>query len=100
MERPYKFKTTKVMYKALPGHTEDSPKYKTSKIETSFICDLDDIKFVDYAVKDNGELYKTKCVITHVNKGDIMINHKFDDINNIVKNKYKTSYVTIKGFKR
>ena len=100
MERIFKLRTTKVMYKPLPGTNIEDEKYQSKKIKSSFVCDLDDIKFVDYAVKNNGELYKTKCLITHSIKGDIMVNHTFDEVHKIVNDKYKTNYITIKGFKK
>lgn len=100
MERSFVFKTTKIICKELPGSVEGNEKYKTKRIDVKFVCDLDDIKFVDHAVKNDGQLYKTKCIIYHTSKGDILVNHKFEDVNQILKNKYKTSYITIKGFKK
>ncbi len=77
------------------------PQYDKKNVESIFLCDLDDINFVDYHVKDNGSLYKTKCVITHVVKGEIVVNHSYSIVKKLINSKKEEErLVVIKGYTR
>ncbi len=94
MERPYTFKTTKILAKLVNKPKEgEQPEYKTKKVLSYFQCDLNDISVVDKNVKSNGELYKTNCIITHKDKGDIVVNLPFEEVSKLVEGK-----IVIKGF--
>jgi len=86
--------------KEMKNSTEDNPQYFTKKIKVNFTCDLNDIQFIDFTFKTNGDPYKTKCIINHVSKGDIIVDHSFNDINKIILNKNRTNHVEIRGFRR
>lgn len=98
MERVHRFRMTQTVNKHLKNSTPENPLFESKKHRITVACDLDDIKFIDAVYKNNGDPYKTKCMITHQLKGDLIIDHSPDEITDLVKNKYKTSYIRVKGF--
>lgn len=95
MERPYIFKITKIFQKMIPERDKTKePTYLSKRVKGQFLCDLDNITFIDFCVKDNGEQYKNKCAVTIEGKGEIVIDHSLEEVSKLVNR-----VIVIKGFK-
>ena len=69
-------------------------------VSSKMSLNLRDILTIAQAFKNDGSLFKTKCVVYHVEMGKIMLNHSYNKVKEIKDNFTKSnSRVKIKGFR-
>jgi len=52
----------------------------TKEVHSSFLCEVDDITFVDRYLTEDLEIDENRCIITLKDKGDIEIMHSYDEV--------------------
>lgn len=98
MNKYYEFKTSSDIYRADINGKEYLVR---SGVKSRISLNLHDILSISEVFKEDGTIYKTKCIVHHIEIGKILLSHKYKEIKKIREEYLKRiSRVKVKGFTR